>query len=96
MNQMNDWMNHPAIKNMDPVKLELIRLAASQTAGKSGRSLAPVMMALITSANKKGIQFTPQEMSLILDILKDGRSNEEEDKIDHMVNMVQTYMKAGI
>ena len=68
MNQMNDWMNHPAIKNMDPVKLELIRLAASQTAGKSGRSLAPVMMALITSANKKGIQFTPQEMSLILDI----------------------------
>ena len=96
MNQMNDWMNHPAIKNMDPVKLELIRLAASQTAGKSGRSLAPVMMALITSANKKGIQFTPQEMSLILDILKDGRSNEEKDQIDQMVNMVQTYMKKGI
>ena len=96
MNQMNDWMNHPAIKNMDPVKLELIRLAASQTAGKSGRSLAPVMMALITSANKRGIQFTPQEMSLILDILKDGRSNEEKDQIDQMVNMVQTYMKKGI
>lgn len=96
MNQMNDWMNHPAIKNMDPVKLELIRLAASQTSGKSGRSLAPVMMALITSANKKGIQFTPQEISLILDILKEGRSKEEKDQIDQMVNMVQTYMKKGV
>lgn len=64
-NSSNSWMDHPAMKGMDPVKLELIRLAAKQTAGKSGRSLAPVMMALITSANKKGIQFTPQEMSLI-------------------------------
>ena len=59
-NTGNSWMDHPAINGMDPVKLELIRLAAKQTAGKSGRSLAPVMMALITSANKKGIQFTPQ------------------------------------
>ena len=82
-----------AINGMDPVKLELIRLAAKQTAGKSGRSLAPVMMALITSANKKGIQFTPQEMSLILDILKEGRSREEQNQIDQMVQMVRTHMK---
>ena len=57
------------------------------------RSLAPVMMALITSANKKGIQFTPQEMSLILDILKEGRSREEQNQIDQMVQMVRTHMK---
>ncbi len=52
---MNEWMDHPMLKNMDPVKLELIRSAASKTKGKSGKALAPVMMALITSANKKGI-----------------------------------------
>lgn len=90
---MNEWMNHPDLTDMDPVKLELIRLAAKQTAGKSGRSLAPVMMALITSANKKGIQFTPQEMSLILDILKEGRSKEEQNQIDQMVQMVRSHMK---
>ena len=90
---MNEWMNHPDLKNMDPVKLELIKLAAKQTAGKSGRSLAPVMMALITSANKRGIQFTPQEMSLILDILKEGRPKEEQDQIDQMVQMVRSHMK---
>ena len=90
---MNEWMNHPDLKNMDPVKLELIKLAAKQTAGKSGRSLTPVMMALITSANKRGIQFTPQEMSLILDILKEGRPKEERDQIDQMVQMVRSHMK---
>ena len=52
---MNEWMNNPAMKNIDPIKLELIQMAASQTAGKSGRDLAPIMMALITNANKKGI-----------------------------------------
>ena len=54
---MNEWMNNPAMKNIDPIKLELIQMAASQTAGKSGRDLAPIMMALITNANKKGHQF---------------------------------------
>ena len=81
------------LKNMDPVKLELIRSAASKTKGKSGKALAPVMMALITSANKKGIQFTPQEMSLILDILKEGRPAKEQEQIDQMVQMVRTHMK---
>ena len=82
-NTGNSWMDHPAINGMDPVKLELIRLAAKQTAGKSGRSLAPVMMALITSANKKGI----------LDILKEGRPAKEQEQIDQMVQMVRTHMK---
>ena len=60
------------MKNMDPAKLELIRMAAERTSGKSGRDLAPVMLALITSANKQGIQFSPDEVSLILEIIKKG------------------------
>ena len=71
---MNEWLNHPALKNMDPVKLELIKLAAKQTEGKNGKSLTPVMMSLISSAHKKGITFSPAEMSFVLEILKDGRS----------------------
>ena len=27
---MNDWMNNPAMKNIDPIKLELIKTAASK------------------------------------------------------------------
>lgn len=70
---MNDWINSPLLKDIDPVKLELIKMAASQTSGKSGKDLAPVMLALITSANKKGIRFTAEEIQLILEILKDGK-----------------------
>lgn len=90
---MNEWMNSPAMKNLDPVKLQLIQMAASQTAGKSGRDLAPVMMALINSANKKGVQFSGDEMSLILEILKDGKSKEEQAQIDQTINMVSSLLK---
>lgn len=41
-NSSNSWMDHPAMKGMDPVKLELIRLAAKQTAGKAGDLWLPL------------------------------------------------------
>lgn len=90
---MNEWINHPAMKNIDPSKLELIRAAAKQTEGKSGKAMAPIMMALITSANKKGIQFTPDEVSLIISILKEGKSEKEQAQIEQTIKMVTSYMK---
>lgn len=90
---MNEWLNNPAMKNIDPVKLELIKAAARQTEGKSGKALAPIMMALITNANKKGIQFSPDEVSLIMDIVKEGKTQEEKDQIENMIRMVTSYMK---
>ena len=81
------------LKNMDPVKLELIRRAASKTKGKSGKALAPVMMALITSANKKGIRFTPDEMTMIISILKEGKSEEEQARIDQMLKTMHGMLK---
>ena len=48
----NEWMNNPAMKQIDPAKLELIRMAAERTAGRSGRDLVPVMLALINGADR--------------------------------------------
>lgn len=90
---MLDWINNPALKNMDPAKLELFILAASQVEGKSGNAMAPIMMSLIMNANKKGIQFTPDEISLILQVLKQGKSPAEQQNIDKTVQMVQTMMR---
>lgn len=86
---MEEWMNHPAMKNLDPVKLELIRTAARQTEGKSGKALAPVMLSLIVSANKRGIRFTTEETDLILAIMKEGKTDSEKNQIDHMVDSVR-------
>lgn len=87
-----DWMNNPLLNDMDPIKLELIKTAAAQTAGKSGNSLAPVLMSLITSANRKGIRFSTDEITLVLNILKEGKSPKEQQQIDQTVQMVSSMM----
>ena len=90
---MNEWINNPLLKDIDPVKLNLIQKAASQVSGKSGKELAPIMMALITSANRQKIQFTQEEITLILEILKEGKSKEEQEQIDRTIQMVQGLIK---
>lgn len=90
---MIDWINDPRLHNMDPLKIELMKTAASQTAGKSGNALVPILMALITNANKKGIQFSQDEVSLVLELMKEGKSKQEQAQIDKMIQMVTTMMK---
>ncbi|OUP49937.1 hypothetical protein [Lachnoclostridium sp. An181] len=90
---MNEWINHPAMENLDPLKLELIKKAAEQTRGKNGKSLAPVMMALIHAANQKGVRFTSEEMDLILSLMKEGKSEAEKQQIDQTIAMVSSLMK---
>ncbi|WP_346663802.1 hypothetical protein [uncultured Merdimonas sp.] len=50
-------------------------------------------MSLITAAGKKGIRFTPEEMDLILTLIKEGKPKEEQEKIDQMVKMMQGFMR---
>lgn len=90
---MIDWINDPQLKNMDPLKLELIKNAAKQVSGKSGSAMAPIMMSLIMNANKKGIKFTPEEITLILNLLKQGKSPKEQEQIDKTVKMVMSMIK---
>ena len=76
----SNWMNDPAMKQ-------------EQTAGKSGRDLVPVMLALISGADRQGIRFTPDEMTLILEILKSGKSKEEQAQIDRTVKMAGSIFR---
>ena len=79
--------------SIDPAKLELIKMAAAQTSGKSGKDLAPILLALVTNANKKGIRFTSDEVSLIFEILKEGKSKEEQAQIDKTIQMTRAIFQ---
>ena len=90
---MLEWLKDPALQSMDPTKQELFRLAATQLAGKPQKNMAPIMMSLITNANKKGIRFTSEEITLILKILKQDKSEEQQKSIDQTVQMVSSMVK---
>ena len=88
-----EWMNNPALKNIDPAKLELIKMAAAPTQGKSGRDLAPVMLALITNASRQEVRFFSDEGTLILNILKEGKTKEEQEQIDKTIRMTSSIFQ---
>ena len=89
---MIDWINDPTLQNMDPLKIELIKTAAAQVDGKSSKALPPILMSLIMSAKRKGIRFSSEEMTLILSLLKQGKSEQEQKQIDKTVEMVSSMM----
>lgn len=89
---MIDWLNDPLLQGMDPLKIELIKTAATQVDGKSSKSLPPILMSLIMSANRQGIRFSADEMTLILTLLKQGKSPQEQQQIDKTVDMVSSMM----
>ena len=89
---MIDWINDPMLQNMDPLKIELIKTAAAQVDGKSSKALPPILMSLIMSANRQGIRFSADEMTLILSLLKQGKSEQEQKQIDKTVDMVSSMM----
>ncbi len=90
---MIDWINDPALQHMDPVKRMLFEQASKQIEGKNGNAMASVMMSLITSAKRKGITFSSDEITLILNMMKEGKTIQEKQQIDNMVKMVTTMMQ---
>lgn len=78
---------------MDPAKQKLIQMAASQTKGKKQSDLAPILFSLITNANKQGIKFSKDEFTIIMQVLKEGKTKKEQSQIDQTVNMVRSLLK---
>lgn len=92
---MNEWMNNPRFDNLEPIKKELILNAAKHVQGKSGNAMATVMMSLILGANKRRIRFSQEEISLVLELLKEGKSEAEIQQIDNTIQMVKKMQKKG-
>ncbi len=89
----NEWMNHPGLAGIDPSKLAMLQALASQGKGKGQNELLPFLMAAASSAKEKGKQFTKEEMNLIIEVLKSGKSPEETAQIDKMLNLMQMLRK---
>ena len=57
------------------------------------QNMDPIKLELITNAGKHNIQFSPEEITLILDLLKEGKSDAEKAQIDRTVNMAASMLK---
>ena len=89
----SDWMNNPNLAGIDPAKLAMLQSLASQGSQKSQKELLPFLMAAASSSQKNGTQFSRDEMDVIVEVLKPGKSREEAAKIDQMMQIMKMMKK---
>lgn len=84
-----DWKNDPKLRGMDMEKLDMLQQLASQGIGKSPTDLLPFVLFAASKGKKAGMNFSPEEVSTIIEVLKSGKSPSETAKIDRMIKMLR-------
>lgn len=90
---MDEWMNNLQLSGIDPAKLSMLQSLAAQGSSKNQNEMLPFLMAAASNSQKKGMQFSPQEMNMIIEVMKKGKSKEEVAKIDQMMNIMRMIKK---
>ena len=91
MDQNNtfSWMNNPALKNIDASKLQMLMSMANQGMGKSQNELLPFLMAAASQSKASGNSFSSNEVDIIINAIKQGKSPEETARIDQIISLMQ-------
>lgn len=84
-----DWMKDPSLAGIDPAKMAFLQSFISQGNGKNQNDIMPILMAAANGSQKKGLQFNPQEIEMIVQVLKAGKSPQETARIDKMLSLMK-------
>lgn len=84
-----DWKDNPRLNKMDKNKLNLLQSLAEQGNGKSASDMLPFLMGAAAQAKNQGLDFSSQEISTIIEVLKMGKSPQETAKLDRIINLMK-------
>lgn len=84
-----DWKSNPKLANLNPEKLAMLQALAEQGSGKSANEMLPFLMNAANKGKQNGLNFSSGEVSLILEVMKAGKSPEEIAKMDRIVNLMK-------
>ena len=85
----DDWKNNPRLSGMDPQKLSMLQGLADQGLGKNPSELLPFIMGAASKGKNAGLNFSSDEISTIIEVLKMGKSPAEAAKLDRIVNLMK-------
>ena len=83
-----NWQNDPRLKNVDPSKLSLHQSLAEQGNGYKPSDMQPFLMNAAAQGRQNGLQFSSDEISAVLSVLKSGKSPKEAAKLDRIVRLM--------
>lgn len=84
-----DWMKDKRLENIEPKKLDFLQKLVFEMQNLSDKEKLPFLMALATSSRKQNISFDKDEMTSIIEVIKENSSPEELDKVNKLLTMFQ-------
>lgn len=81
--------NTPAFQNLSSEKLQFLMEFQNMAKPSSMHNAAPFFMQILRQAQSKGIRFSEEESSLLIDILKQNMTPQEQKKADMILNMIK-------
>ena len=85
--------NNENFKNISPEKINFLMQFAAQNKSGNAKEMSNMIMGAVSNAKKEGIQFTPNETDLIIEILKQNMSPEEQHKADQLLSLMRNLKR---
>lgn len=86
-------MNRDQLRNISPAKLRIILDLMENSKGKGPESLMPMLLQANQKMQQQGIQFTPEESRLMLDLLKQDMTPAEVKKVEMMQSLLANWQQ---
>ncbi|MCM1244976.1 MAG: hypothetical protein NC293_04935 [Roseburia sp.] len=81
------------LRNMHPLKVQIIKELEEKAAGKGMKSTAPLIMEAMQKLKANNLSFSQEEVSVLLEIMTKGMSAEEKQRVEMMKQVVRNRGK---
>lgn len=78
-------------KTMHPVKIQVMKELVDNMQGKQMKEAAPLLMAAMNKLKQHNLSFTPEETSVLLEILTKDMSPQEKARVEMMKQVVKKH-----
>ncbi|MCI9418220.1 MAG: hypothetical protein HFI82_12595 [Eubacterium sp.] len=85
--------NNANFANISPEKIDFLMKFAAQNKSGNAKEMSNMVMGAVNTAKQEGIQFTPNETDLIIEILKQNMTPEEQRKADQLLMLMRNFKK---
>lgn len=92
----NKWMDDPVLEGISPEKLKILTEIVENSEGKSAKELMTYFIKSTNNAAKEGIYFNNDETELIVNVLKQGMTEEEIKRIDTVRKLANMMSKKKV
>lgn len=89
----HSWTKNPSLGSIDPAKLQMLASLTEQAKGKKQNELLSFLMSASAQTQEKNLSFQSSEIDAVIDVMKEGKTPEEIQRIDRLIGLIRQLRK---